>query len=569
MTRVKIWGLTLLALVAAGLTFHLVTQSMADEASERMGATLRSGVALFEAGTRLGVRQVTDVATLAARDPALHAAAPPDDRRGAAARNGRPAGPDLLAAGEAALRDAARALEVDLGKGAILAVAAEGAIVFRIGDRVGTTREGAADAVLSGTGPRHLRVEDALYVVATVPAGNATLAFGLPVDPRWPERLRTSTGADLTLLSSKPVSSLPPAELATVVNAARKGGGASVEGPRLGGVSLAGALPGVPILMARAPSFRARAVGAVGMEGPLAVVSVPGRPFLEPLAVFQQATLLSMLVLLLVGLVLGLLPERTVTAHVPLELAAAADRIASGDFEARVPRMAGTFGTVAAALSRAADAARAARAQITAPPTPAVPFPVAAPAPRPGPARTLDGPMTAVPPPLEEPAPRSATPFPAPPPTPFPAAPPAAFPGPVNDPFLAPVPPAPSPSPVYVAGTRGATASRLEPEPAAFPRPAAAPVPTPAPGTGPTLVAPPPPPSAAEVDEAQWRSVFQEFLRTRQECGETVEGLTWDRFRAKLAKNRDALTQKYACRTVRFQVYVKEGKAALKATPVR
>jgi hypothetical protein len=72
-----------------------------------------------------------------------------------------------------------------------------------------------------------------------------------------------------------------------------------------------------------------------------------------------------------------------------------------------------------------------------------------------------------------------------------------------------------------------------------------------------------------EGDEVQWRAVFQEFLRTREECGESLEGLTWDRFRAKLAKNRDALTQKYACRAVRFQVYVKEGKAALKATPVR
>jgi len=27
--------------------------------------------------------------------------------------------------------------------------------------------------------------------------------------------------------------------------------------------------------------------------------------------------------------------------------------------------------------------------------------------------------------------------------------------------------------------------------------------------------------------------------------------------------------QKYGCRTVRFQVYVKDGRAALKATPVR
>jgi hypothetical protein len=29
------------------------------------------------------------------------------------------------------------------------------------------------------------------------------------------------------------------------------------------------------------------------------------------------------------------------------------------------------------------------------------------------------------------------------------------------------------------------------------------------------------------------------------------------------------LVEKYSCRTVRFQVYVKDGKAALKATPVK
>ena len=37
----------------------------------------------------------------------------------------------------------------------------------------------------------------------------------------------------------------------------------------------------------------------------------------------------------------------------------------------------------------------------------------------------------------------------------------------------------------------------------------------------------------------------------------------------KLRKNREQLVQKYACRTVRFAVYVKDGKAALKATPVK
>ena len=58
-------------------------------------------------------------------------------------------------------------------------------------------------------------------------------------------------------------------------------------------------------------------------------------------------------------------------------------------------------------------------------------------------------------------------------------------------------------------------------------------------------------------------------MATRERCGEGSDGLTYEKFVAKLRKNREQLVQKYACRTVRFQVYVKEGKAALKATPVK
>ena len=36
-----------------------------------------------------------------------------------------------------------------------------------------------------------------------------------------------------------------------------------------------------------------------------------------------------------------------------------------------------------------------------------------------------------------------------------------------------------------------------------------------------------------------------------------------------LRKNKEQLVAKYNCRTVKFQVYVKDGKAALKATPVK
>jgi hypothetical protein len=74
--------------------------------------------------------------------------------------------------------------------------------------------------------------------------------------------------------------------------------------------------------------------------------------------------------------------------------------------------------------------------------------------------------------------------------------------------------------------------------------------------------------AAPPNDEQHFREVFSAFLSTRQKCGEPADSLTFDRFAQKLRKNRDQLMEKYNCRTVRFHVYVKEGKAALKATPV-
>jgi hypothetical protein len=70
-------------------------------------------------------------------------------------------------------------------------------------------------------------------------------------------------------------------------------------------------------------------------------------------------------------------------------------------------------------------------------------------------------------------------------------------------------------------------------------------------------------------EEAHFQETFRDFLATRQRCGEANDGMTYDKFAAKLRKNKEQLVQKYNCRTVRFQVYVKEGKAALKATPVK
>jgi len=79
----------------------------------------------------------------------------------------------------------------------------------------------------------------------------------------------------------------------------------------------------------------------------------------------------------------------------------------------------------------------------------------------------------------------------------------------------------------------------------------------------------PAPRARTPADEEHFHDVYREFVALREKCGESADGLTFDRFAVKLRKNRDQLMTKYGCRTVRFQVYVKDGKAALKATPVR
>jgi uncharacterized protein len=70
-------------------------------------------------------------------------------------------------------------------------------------------------------------------------------------------------------------------------------------------------------------------------------------------------------------------------------------------------------------------------------------------------------------------------------------------------------------------------------------------------------------------EDAHYRDVYQDFIRMRQRCGEDTDQLTYDRFVAKLMKNRQQIIDKYNSRSVRFQVYEKQGKAALRAVPVR
>jgi len=66
-----------------------------------------------------------------------------------------------------------------------------------------------------------------------------------------------------------------------------------------------------------------------------------------------------------------------------------------------------------------------------------------------------------------------------------------------------------------------------------------------------------------------FKQVYDQFVSVKKSCGENTAGLTYQKFSEKLVKNRDDLMSKTGCREVRFTVYVKDGKAALKATPVK
>ncbi len=76
--------------------------------------------------------------------------------------------------------------------------------------------------------------------------------------------------------------------------------------------------------------------------------------------------------------------------------------------------------------------------------------------------------------------------------------------------------------------------------------------------------------NASRDDENHFRDVFSQYVALRQQCGESTEELTYERFAITLRKNREQIIMSRPdARDVRFTVYVKGGKASLKASPVK
>jgi hypothetical protein len=129
----------------------------------------------------------------------------------------------------------------------------------------------------------------------------------------------------------------------------------------------------------------------------------------------------------------------------------------------------------------------------------------------------------------------------APPPAPFTAPPEPA-------PFLAPTPPHHAPLPP-------------RPLPPPLARPAKAPAPPAAPAS--------PANGGEDSDQAHFSRVFEDYVALRQKCGESIVGLSLEKFIAKLQSNRQQIIAKHNCKTAQFTVYEKDGKAALRAVPLR
>jgi hypothetical protein len=134
-------------------------------------------------------------------------------------------------------------------------------------------------------------------------------------------------------------------------------------------------------------------------------------------------------------------------------------------------------------------------------------------------------------------------------------------------------PPSP-PAPVRLPESEAEALPSLRPGPEPAPAPPLPELPPPAaPAQSeellPSLPAIVPSGAVPAGEDEYYRQVYKEFLAIKRQCGENVSNLTFEKFAEKLNKNRDALVSRYGCKSVKFQVYIKDGKAALKATPVK
>src|SRR5256885_13087705 len=75
-------------------------------------------------------------------------------------------------------------------------------------------------------------------------------------------------------------------------------------------------------------------------------------------------------------------------------------------------------------------------------------------------------------------------------------------------------------------------------------------------------------PDEGDPDEAHFQETFEQFLELRRETGEPGN-VSYDKFVTKLRRHREELMARHNAKGVRFSVYLKDGRAAIKASALR
>jgi len=540
--RTRFW--TFCALVAAALVANLavVSARFAQTVDEGLGSRL--AVASAGVRTQIELLDLRISPRAAAFNPELIEATKP------AGDPSQPSKPD-----ERALRAAAAAVQP--GPDLLVVSTAHASAVSRRGRPASLSEDPARLPLIrialegGGASPQFVSFDGKLYraAAARIPGSSAVVLTGTLIDDRFAAQLRSLVDADVTLLQqgSAVASSLPEGDRPKVVSWAK-----ATAGPGFGdlhidlpfvGSRFSGQLPlGAPRAATRA------ALSQLG-QGVQAAVSVAAAPAFAWLARYQAFYIAGWAFFVLAAFVFGLL---------------AGGRMRPAPDVRPAPAPSPPRGRKAPAPAAAAE-------------TPWNEEPVSAPAPAGG-HEALDPELTPLPardlePQLGElPASAGADPvwsdesFPAAA-SPAPSrgddpdlAPEAAEPGQTDEPELLDGAPAelgagwPSaPSGAAPAASGGAGPDTAEPWPPQEPE---------------ALAGAEEPPAGADPDEAHFRETFEKFMALRAETGESGH-LTYEKFVAKLRQNREQMLSRGTARKVRFTVYKKDGRAAIKASALR
>lgn len=76
-------------------------------------------------------------------------------------------------------------------------------------------------------------------------------------------------------------------------------------------------------------------------------------------------------------------------------------------------------------------------------------------------------------------------------------------------------------------------------------------------------------PDELKAEESHFDAVFLEYVEMRKRLDESVDQLSKKKFFETLSANRDRMIKSHGCRTVQFSVVEKNGRASIKAVPVR